>query len=51
MGLAAAIGAVAGVAGIAASAQWGIAGGAAITLAATAFLGVSLAAGPVRRSR
>jgi manganese/iron transport system permease protein len=41
MGLSAGLGAAAGIGGIAASAQWGIAGGAAITLVATALLVVS----------
>jgi manganese/iron transport system permease protein len=41
--LGAALGAASGVGGIAASAQWGIAGGAAITLTATALLAVSVA--------
>ena len=41
MGLSASLGAAAGIGGIAASAQWGIAGGAAITLVATALLVVS----------
>jgi manganese/iron transport system permease protein len=54
MALSAGLGAAAGVGGIAASAQWGIAGGAAITLTATAFLLVSLAvllaAGRVRQA-
>ena len=44
MALAAALGATAGAAGIAASAQWGIAAGAAIVLAATSMLAVSMLA-------
>ena len=48
MGLSAVLGAAAGLGGIAASAQWGVAGGAAITLTATALLVVSVLAVPVR---
>jgi manganese/iron transport system permease protein len=48
MAVGAAIGALAGVGGIAASAQWDVAGGAAIALAATALLGVSVVAPRLR---
>lgn len=48
MGLSAGLGAAAGIGGIAASAQWGIAGGAAITLVATALLVVSAAGLSIR---
>ena len=48
MVLGAAFGAVAGVAGIAASAQWDVAGGSAIALAATGLLAVTVAIQQVR---
>jgi ABC-type Mn2+/Zn2+ transport system permease subunit len=48
MTVAAAIGAAAGVAGLAASSQWGVAAGAAIALAATGLLAASVAARLVR---
>jgi ABC-type Mn2+/Zn2+ transport system permease subunit len=48
MGLSAVLGGVAGLGGIAASAQWGVAGGAAITLTATALLVLSGLAVPAR---
>ncbi len=51
MALAAVLGAVAGVLGMAASAQWRIAAGAAIVLAATGLLAVSMAATWLRRAR
>ena len=48
--LAAALGAAAGVLGIAASAQWGVAGGSAIALSATGLLAVSIASRQLRTS-
>jgi manganese/iron transport system permease protein len=48
--LAAALGAVSGVLGIAASSQWGVAGGSAIALAATVLLAISVATREVRRA-
>jgi manganese/iron transport system permease protein len=50
MAVAAGLGVLSGFLGVAASAQWGIAAGAAIVLAATGLLGVSLAAAALRRS-
>jgi manganese/iron transport system permease protein len=50
MALSAVLGAAAGVGGIAASAQWGIAGGAAICLTAAGFLVISLVALRLRRA-
>jgi ABC-type Mn2+/Zn2+ transport system permease subunit len=50
MALSAVLGATAGVGGIAASAEWGVAGGAAITLAATALFLASVLTLPMRRT-